>query len=470
MRLTAIEVQNFRVLKNVRISFPDNVIGVIGPNGAGKSTLVEAISWALYGSPVARSGKDEIKSALAGPNEPCQVSLEFSVRAENYRVIRRLAGRLERPEVELYRSDASESVGVIETQRYVDELLGLDWQGFRTSFVARQQELNALSDLQPAKRRDQLAGMLGIERLDRAMQLLKEDTRSLERQADFLQRQLADIASVDQRIAQLREQIAVTTERARQAEQACRMAKSDFDIATSTMQQWQQTKSAWLKFQAQIDAGQKTKTLLSDQVRRLSEEQSRLTALESQLITLEKNLVQMPEIKRQFEMLKLAKSRLEARQSLLRQQSDLLSESIQTEIRLKEIERSLAEYSAQLSEIPDNVSDRLHELQILLDQARHDFGSLQGEKIALSKEIDTLDEQMQSIARFGPESVCDRCLRPLGDSLPQIKAHLHEERLKLQSSLGEIDERLRTKEEEGKKLKTDGDELQRLVQLHNTLT
>ncbi len=177
MQLISLRISNFRVIRSAELRFPDAVCGIIGRNGAGKSSLVEAISWALYGNQAARTGRDEIKAQFAAADEPCEVALEFGIRDERYRVVRRLVGRTERAEVELYRGDASESVGVSETKSYVGQLLGLDWRGFLTSFLARQQELNALSDLQPGKRRDHLAGMLGIERLDKAISGVKENSR-----------------------------------------------------------------------------------------------------------------------------------------------------------------------------------------------------------------------------------------------------------------------------------------------------
>ena len=79
MHLLSLQIQNFRVIRRAVLPLPDHVIGVIGPNGAGKSSLVEAVAWALYGNPAARSGKDEIKSQFAGVDENCEVILQFEV-------------------------------------------------------------------------------------------------------------------------------------------------------------------------------------------------------------------------------------------------------------------------------------------------------------------------------------------------------------------------------------------------------
>ncbi len=453
MRLVSLKARNFRVLREVSLVFPDSVIGVIGPNGAGKSSLVEAISWALYGTQVARSGKEEIKSVFAGPSELCEVCLEFAINGELYRVVRRLTGRSDRPEVELYRGAAAESVGVNETRRYVGELLGLDWRGFLTSFLARQQELNALSDLQPSKRRDQLAGMLGIERLDRAIRKVKEDTRSDERQAGFLEKQLADLGWIELRIKELTAQISQLSQRVSRLETACKEAQTAFERASEHFQRVQQAKSAWLQLQARLEAEEKSIVHLSEQLQNLRQEASRLAQYQQELSELEIKLADLPALREQLETMKLARSRLEMRQTLTKQEADLTRERDQIESRMASNDRMMADYEGQMSSIPDNVRGLLTDEQQRLEQARNEYSRLRSRKVAQEGEIRKLKQQMESIAQFGPESVCDRCLRPLGDSLPEIRAHLTKELAQLERAAAELDRQLQIKQEEGKKLK-----------------
>jgi exonuclease SbcC len=453
MRLVSLQVKNFRVFKELSLVFPDNVIGIIGPNGAGKSSIVEAISWALYGTQVARSGKDEIKSVFAGRFEPCEVNLEFAVNGEIYRVFRRLAGRFERPEVELFRGQASESVGVNETRQYVGELLGLDWRGFLTSFLARQQELNALSDLQPSKRRDQLAGMLGIEKLDKAIQKVKEDSRSNERQAGFLERQLVESSGIELRIKELTERMAQLSQQVSRLKEKHRGAETDFERASDYSLKVQQAKSAWLQLQAKCEAEEKTTAHLCEQLHALKEEASKLALYRQELVELDKKLADLPVLREQLETMKLAKSRLEMCLTLTKQETDLTLEKSQIEARMAANDKILADYEGQLSAIPDNVNDLLREHQQRLEQARNEFAHLRERKVSLEGEIGKLKQQMASIAQFGPESVCDRCLRPLGDDLPEIKAHLNKELSGLQTAAGKLGRQLQSKGNEGKKLK-----------------
>ena len=52
MKLTSIEVKNFRGIKQASVSFPidSRIICLIGPGDSGKSSLLRAIEWALWPS------------------------------------------------------------------------------------------------------------------------------------------------------------------------------------------------------------------------------------------------------------------------------------------------------------------------------------------------------------------------------------------------------------------------------------
>jgi len=63
---------------------------ITGPTGAGKSTILDAICFALYGktSGKERDGK-QMRSDFADPDEPTEVTLDFSLGEKCYRVWRK---------------------------------------------------------------------------------------------------------------------------------------------------------------------------------------------------------------------------------------------------------------------------------------------------------------------------------------------------------------------------------------------
>ncbi|MEW5995508.1 MAG: hypothetical protein AB1744_14085, partial [Candidatus Zixiibacteriota bacterium] len=353
----------------------------------------------------------------------------------------------------MFRAERSESIGVNETNRYVAELLGLDWRGFFTSFLARQQELNALSDLQPARRRDQLAGMLGIERLDRAIQQIKEDSRAAERQAAFLDRQLTGKSVVEARVGELRKAISENARRIAQLEQAQQTAKTAFQTASEAFQHLQQQRADWLQGQARLEAAEKTAVELAGQLAALDEEAARLAVTKREVANLDKELGEFDRVRADLETLKRAKSRSELRHTLTKQHQDLRRQSEQLHHRLTEIGRKRDDIAQRLTKIPADVEQRLANRRRELEESRERYTRLREQKTTREAELKRLESQMASIAEFGPDSVCDRCLRPLGDSLPQIREHLAAEQKQVGDELLELERQREKLANEGTKLR-----------------
>ncbi|MCP4566117.1 MAG: SMC family ATPase, partial [FCB group bacterium] len=186
MILRSLFLQNFRGYETLDLSFQDGITGIVGRNGAGKSTLLEAILWCLFGVRAARTSKEGIKRQSCAVTDPCQVRLEFELNGTTYELTRSLIGKSLRSEARLAQQGSLDAVSTREVDDYIVRLIGLDMKGFLSSFFARQKELNALFDARPADRKDHLAQMLGVGRLDNAIQALKEDLKEIRQKIDFL--------------------------------------------------------------------------------------------------------------------------------------------------------------------------------------------------------------------------------------------------------------------------------------------
>src|SRR5690348_18370112 len=90
MRLNSLHLSNFRQHVDTRIDFELGITGIIGPNGSGKSTILEAIAWALYGTPAARGTRDSIRFNRAGARAQVRVELDFELGGHRYLVSRGL--------------------------------------------------------------------------------------------------------------------------------------------------------------------------------------------------------------------------------------------------------------------------------------------------------------------------------------------------------------------------------------------
>ena len=469
MRLLSLDIKNFRVIREAHLTFPDSVIGIIGPNGAGKSSIVESIAWALYGMQAARSGRDEVKSTFARAADTCEVGLSFQINGEPYRIVRRLVGKTERGEVELYRGERSESVGTAETRDYVTSLLGLDWRGFLTSFLARQQELNALSDLQPAKRREHLAGMLGIERLDKALQAVKEDTRVYREKGEFIKRRLLEREQVAARIEELREHIARLAREHDVRSGACKAAESTWTDIRERFEQGQKKKERCSLLAATIEAERKAGSILAEQLRALGEEQQTLRSNSRKLDDLKTRLTDHEVLKAEVEKLKEARSGVQYREQLAQRKATIDADLKQLVTKIERLGAESKDIQDRLLEIPEDVERMHREGESELEKEREEYSSANARRESLANERRKAREQVEQIASIGPETVCDRCHRPFGDDLPTIKHHLEKELAQLDRAVTESESRIADIRKKGEALKARVTELAAQVRTRGEL-
>jgi len=192
MRLISINLKNYRKYADERVDFPDGLVGILGPNGSGKSSLMEAVGWALFGNAAARTAKEGIKRQGALPGDICEAVLELELGGTTYQIVRETRGKDASSDAAVYTQKELLARGTRSTLEYVNKMLGMDREAFFTSFFAKQKELNTLSELTPAERKTSIIKMLGINRVDNAIDLLKKDLRDLTVKVNTLRMALQD--------------------------------------------------------------------------------------------------------------------------------------------------------------------------------------------------------------------------------------------------------------------------------------
>jgi DNA repair exonuclease SbcCD ATPase subunit len=95
VRISYLELRNYRRFKELKLQFPDGVVGILGLNGVGKTTIIESIAWALFGNvdEVVRTSRESVRRAGAGSHENCLVVLEFELGGTEYRIEREMGGK-----------------------------------------------------------------------------------------------------------------------------------------------------------------------------------------------------------------------------------------------------------------------------------------------------------------------------------------------------------------------------------------
>ncbi len=182
MRLSYLELRNYRRFRDVKVQFPDGIVGIIGSNGSGKTTLIEGIAWALFGNTdeVVRTSRESIKRAGAGTSESCGAVLEFELGGAGYRIEREMGGKSLTMKASLRTGDTVLAEGDKPVKKAVEKLIGMDHKSFFTSVFARQKELNALQNVAAGERKKAVLRMLRIDGIDDVIAKVRDDRRTVE--------------------------------------------------------------------------------------------------------------------------------------------------------------------------------------------------------------------------------------------------------------------------------------------------
>ena len=201
MRPTKLTVQGLTAFrKQVEIDFRDlDLFAITGPTGAGKSSLVDAISYALFGQ-VPRVG-NEVKQLISPGGDSLAVELEFDHRGARCR-IHRSTRKSGQGKVQFEKFDAGREEWIPVADRVkqateeIEELLGMDYEGFTRSIILPQGEFERFVKGEPRERRRVLDGLLRLgvySDMQRAANAIAaRQTDNATRLAERLANELAD--------------------------------------------------------------------------------------------------------------------------------------------------------------------------------------------------------------------------------------------------------------------------------------
>jgi exonuclease SbcC len=460
MYLRSIQLENYRKFEFAQTDFPDGIVGVIGNNGVGKSTLVEAIAWALYGNEASRTTKEEIKRLTAKPADVCRVILEFELTGNNFRVVRQIKGETSSGDASVIVDGNVVARGIKAVKDYVEKTLGMDYKAFITSFYAPQKELNVLSDFQPYKRKELLVRMLGIENIDSALKLIREDKRELEIKSETASALLKDLKSLKTGKKEKEGNLNQLRRNTSEKETELKQISSSLHNAEADLIKMKEKYEKNHQLNQKLEVKKTEESTLISQLAERNKEKEKILQLTQKIENLKPKIDKHKRVKEEITGLDQLKLKAE-KIKITQQQIDQLQKSISVDRkRLDELTSKLKE--KQMVEAKLNQSKgKIDQLEVDLEKTRKKYVHLQTSFKTLTEDKKKLDKQLGGIEELGPDSVCDRCLRPMGEDYEKIRAHLLEELSKLEKDLSRLKEEKDKIEARGKKLKEQKDKLEK---------
>jgi exonuclease SbcC len=209
----------------------DGLIGIIGPNGSGKSTIVEAISFALYGSPAIRGKIDFLRTRADGvkdgkKSEPA-VHLTLEHDGLIYRIQRTVSDAL------LFMGGEAEPFarGNREVTSRVASIVGMNHAEFLATYCTEQKSLEFLGGTRGAAERERfIVRMMGFDRLEQVQERLRSDRKDKRSELAGFEASLGDRAVLERQLTEEQrevEMIAVQHEEAKRS-----LATLEHDVST----------------------------------------------------------------------------------------------------------------------------------------------------------------------------------------------------------------------------------------------
>ncbi len=160
--LKTLRIANWTSHRSSEIQFGKGANIFVGVMGSGKSSALEALSFALFGSiPEGSRKKAKLSDIIRFGEETASVELEMEINDKTYRMIRKI-NKKGTSEAWLYRGDALVAQTPAMANKYLENLLGMDYGLFSTIIYSAQNKIDAFISLPPKGRKEAIDEIIGL--------------------------------------------------------------------------------------------------------------------------------------------------------------------------------------------------------------------------------------------------------------------------------------------------------------------
>jgi exonuclease SbcC len=431
LKLKSLDLTNYRRFKNVVLEFPEGVIGIIGLNGVGKSTIIEAIAWVLYGneSRIVRTSKEDLKRYGAAPADECAVKLEFELDGDKYIVNRKMVGKNFQTSAEVKINGKSAATSTKSVTELIENRLGMDYQAFYTSVFAKQKELNALSILDPSKRKKLILRMLNIDSVDKAIITVRGDKRDAGTKLDVLRSELVEpdgtpkLEKYKNEVKELKAVVKSASEDLKAMEQQKKKLQTE-------LANLEKVRSSQRKLRDEYDKLANKSTELKTKVENFATQQKKI---ESDLKTLAKHEEELKKLLPKIEDWNKIKVRKEEMDNLhndfircdelKKQLSWSQKQSSKYQTQLESANTKMKKYKT-LDKDLEKCQNDLKNIHVDLDEYKKNISESMTKQKHFESEIGEYEDKLKEIRELGPNSTCPTCERPLKEQFEFLEEKL----------------------------------------------
>ncbi len=464
MIIRRINLTNFRRFTQLDLDdLPVGLIGIIGENGSGKSTILEAVGWALYGTYAltGRTEKEGVKTQGAAADENCEVTLEFEMAEDTYKIVRRLHGKRAVAQAFIYKNGEDKTVAEREegVNTYVSKLFGMDRATFFASVFARQKELDLLTSQNPAERQKIIRRLLRIDLIDSAITEIRRDNRLKKQLAENLKEMLVDVTAVSAEIKELLRKKNLSSQQREADEKIFNNIKTELTSARAIKQEMETKRKAFQRIQTSLISIEKEIQNKSEQMEKRTEELEELQVEKKELIKIEPKGTEYLSVRKALEKLEGIRGLYEEKKNLkkdLNERQNDQSKILQGNQRLID---SLSGYKG-LAEKKKKLEIDLKTKRIDQNRTAKELNTLSARVEACRESIALLEEKKKNIKKLGPQSKCPECSQDLGANYEHILDHFDKEIVKQQQAIADLNVNSKEQKTKSKSVERDIEDIE----------
>lgn len=469
MKLIRIRLQNFRAHRDSAVAFADGINGILGPNEAGKSTIAtEALLFALYGSPALRGKMDTVKWKGAPAKHRPEVELVLELDGEQLRVV-----RTDRNAQVFVGADGTPAAaGTSPVNEYLRSRLGLSLDEFAATFLCLQKDLPRIVGMKPTERQQFVREVMGIARIDRALEACRKRKNELARERDGLAAGLGEREPLEQDVATAREE-------RDEADWVAGNAGDAHEDALAAAGDANDALDASAERKAAHDAAERRRVEAEANARAARQESERLTAefdqaheARAELLRREAELRPLDGLRAERDRLVAAASTASERATLEETIADADRQIEQYRARIAECDAAVAAFdAAELQRVADRYREAEAEHQRLADVRRARAAAAKAEGDAAETERKRIERRIELLQQQGPDTPCPTCTLAVGDRFASVLDTLREDLRRtdatvssareLASELADVTDDELALEAELQDLRAEGEELKR---------
>lgn len=416
MILKRITMKNFLSHKDTKIDFPLGVTVFIGPNGAGKTSIIDAIFVALFNT---KPRGDKFDDIIYRGEREAKIELEFEEGGIPYKIVwRRKKGRSS-PTYELYRLDRNMLIahGAKAVEKEVENIIGIEKDSAVNSILIRQGEITSLLDQTPAKRKEVIGKLLGIEKLEKAWQFMREVIDYFEQVKNDLEKEIAEIKvelrSNNKQREKLKQEIRGLKEKIKELEQILEILEQQLSEIKRELDELNKKEERYNELMLELTRVSENIKSVQEQIKKLEKDLKESEEAKEKLEKLEGEIRKIPLLEEyikqfgKFKEFNTEKEQLESdlnKISIIKNEANEAMESCRSYVGDIEVSKEFKEIPMDLSEIErftTRTSTRVKDIVNQIERDRKELESLISEALKFLSEptIEAKEKKLQELKK-----------------------------------------------------------------------